>query len=67
MTPSVIGTILILFGTIHVIKPDIFRRLMSRKIVFNPQRYSEKGFRIAIRFLGIFLILIGALLLLVKP
>ena len=66
MTPSVIGIILILFGTVHIINPDMFQRIMWRKIVFNPQRYSKKGFMIAMRFLGIFLILIGVLLLIVK-
>jgi hypothetical protein len=62
MTPKVIGLILILLGVIHVVKPSIFREIMQRKIVFNSQRYTPSGFKIAIRILGGFLILIGLFL-----
>jgi uncharacterized membrane protein YdcZ (DUF606 family) len=66
MTPQIIGIILILFGTFHILKPDLLRRLMWRKIVFNPQRYSPQQHKMYMRFLGVFLILIGIFLILAK-
>jgi hypothetical protein len=52
MTPQIIGIILIFIGIFHVLKPDLFRRLMWRKIVFNPQRYSRQQHKMYMRFLG---------------
>ena len=66
MTPAVIGIILILFGIMHIVRPDVFRRLMSGKIAFNPQRYSRKQHNFYMRLLGIFLIVIGVFLIIAK-
>lgn len=66
MTPQIIGIILIFIGIFHVLKPDLFRRLMWRKIVFNPQRYSRQQHKMYMRFLGVFLILIGIFLIVAK-
>ena len=66
MTPTVIGIILIVFGIINIIKPDIFKQLMSRKIVFNPQRYSSRQYNNYMRVLGGVFIVIGTFLILVK-
>lgn len=66
MTPPVIGIILIIFGIIYIIKPDIFKKLMRRKIVFDPRRYSPKQYNNNMQVLGGILIVIGIFLILLK-
>lgn len=66
MTPPVIGTILIIFGIINIIKPEIFKPLMRRKIVFNPENYSSKRYNKYFRALGGLLIIIGIFLTQIK-
>ncbi len=66
MTPPVIGVILIIFGIIYTIKPEIFKKLISWKIVFSPQRYSPKQFKNIMRLIGVVLIVIGIYLTLLK-
>ena len=66
MTPTVIGIILIIFGIIYIIKPDVFNSIIRRKIVFDPRRYSPKKYNIFLRALGVTLIVIGILLLQLK-
>jgi len=66
MTPPVIGIILIIYGTLYILKPAIFKNIIRRKIVFDPRKASLKQYNYFLRILGILLIIIGIFILQMK-
>jgi len=56
--------ILIVFGIIYLIKPDIFKRSIWRKTAITQQIFSEKNYIIFMRVLGGVFIIAGTFLIL---
>jgi uncharacterized protein YjeT (DUF2065 family) len=57
-----ISVILVIFGVIYVIKPDIFRRGIWRKTAVTQQIFSEKNYLIYMRVLGVVAIVAGIII-----
>ena len=64
MRNNVYGIILIVFGIIYLIKPDIFKSGFWRKTDITQQIFSEKNYIISMRVLGVVFIVIGTFFIL---
>ena len=51
--------ILIAFGIIYIIKPDIFKRGLWKKTAFTQQIFNPKNYNIYMRILGVLFIIFG--------
>jgi hypothetical protein len=61
-----ISILLIVFGIIYLIKPDIFRRGIWRKTAVTQQVFSEKNYLIYMRVLGAVFIAAGIIIWVLK-
>jgi hypothetical protein len=59
---SSLGIILIAFGTLYLIKPNIFRRGIWKKTAVTQQVFSPKQYEIYMRVLGAIFIVVGVVL-----
>ncbi len=62
----ILGLILLVFGIIYLIKPDIFKRWFWKKTDIFQKIFNENQYLIFMRILGSLLIIFGLIIIIIK-